>query len=91
MKIGLQELTQAIIAILMVSVTAWNVASNGDLPDSWVNMVLLVVGFYFGRAASGTVNMPVTAENLSNDGKKVIAGMIATIATLPLINWFIKS
>ena len=85
MKVGLQELTQAIIAMIMVSVTAWNVGSGGPLPDQWVNMVLLVVGFYFGRATSGTVTVPVSAENAIKVVGTTVSSMFLAI---PFMGWF---
>ena len=92
MKVGLQELTQAIIAMIMVSVTAWNVANGGNLPDQWVNMVLLVVGFYFGRATSGTVTMPMIAENIPSATVKVVGTTVTSILALPgmLLNRYLS-
>lgn len=82
-KISLQEVTQALIAMLMVGVTAFNVATSHSLPDQWVNMVLLVVGFYFGRATGDNNSSSVTRT-------VVVPGATAILAffTLPFTNLF---
>ena len=58
-RLNLQEVTQAIIAFVMVGVTAWVVAVGAEMPNQWVNMVLLVVGFYFGRSTTSNTNTSI--------------------------------
>lgn len=82
MKISLQEVTQAIIAMVMVGITAWCVGAEKVLPDQWVNMVLLVVGFYFGRAIGGTVTLP--------SGNMIATATAAAFLTLPGVHWFMN-
>lgn len=89
-KISLQEVTQAVIALIMVSVTAGNVAFNNSLPDQWVNMVLLVVGFYFGRATGDSRDSGAGGASPRNYAQVVIPGTTAILAfiTLPFLSFF---
>ena len=89
-KISLQEVTQAVIALIMVSVTAGNVAFNNSLPDQWVNMVLLVVGFYFGRATGDSGSTGSRQGDGRGYGSVIIPGTTALLAFLaaPIITFF---